>query len=62
MLYKKGDVVKIRDTGERFWVKITYINGNKIRGNVENILVNTHDFKFGDNIEFEKYDILEQWN
>lgn len=51
---KKGDSVKICDeeAGERFWVTVDEIDGNKITGFVNNQLVSS-DLHYGDLISFE---------
>ena len=58
---KKGSIVKVAVEGERFWVKVTSVKGNKITGKVDNFLVFV-DLEVGEKIEFEKrhvYDISE---
>lgn len=48
--------VKVCVEGERFWVLITEVNGDKITGTVDNDLQRTHvhGLSLGDTINFEK--------
>ena len=56
---KIGDLVKVATSGERFWTKITKINGGKIFAKVDNQLINTdsHGLELFDLINFEKKNI-----
>lgn len=54
---KKGDTVKVCENGERFWVNITHIEGDSIKGIVDNNLVCYHSFNFRDTIDFKKENI-----
>ena len=60
---KKGDIVKVcYNDQERFWVILTSVRGQKLKGKVDNILL-TPDLSLGDTIEFEKknvYDIINE--
>lgn len=55
---KVGNSVKVCHNDERFWVTITAIKGNTIKGTVDNDLYRSHPFKYGDIIEFKKYNIF----
>lgn len=60
---RTGDSVKVGYNAERFWTVIKEIDGEKIIAAVDNVLVTTEDFKYGDQIAFEKrhvYQIYEQ--
>ncbi len=56
---KKGSIVKIAADGERFWVVVTSVKGNKITGTVNNDLVFTkdHGLRYEDRVEFEKKNV-----
>lgn len=54
----KGQYVKIRRNGERFWVKLTKTTGPWLSGKLANDLV-TQKGKFGDKIHFRKSEIIE---
>lgn len=43
--------------GERFWVEVTEVNGETVRGVVSNDLIASqyHDLFDGDNVEFHKH-------
>jgi len=60
----KGDIVKIcyyDETGsERFWVKITDVDGDKIQGTCDNNLINSK-IPAGGLIEFKKVNVLSIW-
>jgi hypothetical protein len=70
---KVGDTVKVcakvcaeqnRRTLERFWVKITKINGEILKGEVSNVLVDI-DLKLDEEITFKKeniYDFIKKNN
>ncbi len=49
-----GKSVKVCHQEERFWVTITAIKEDVITGTVDNDLVRSHPFKYGDAIEFKK--------
>ena len=51
-----GDIVKVCAYRERFWVKITQIDGDKLQGRVDNILI-TNKLSYNDIIAFEKKNI-----
>ena len=54
---KVDDSVKICNGRERFWVTITKIgkqNNQKLRGTVNNNLVDPVEYDFGDEVKFEK--------
>jgi hypothetical protein len=52
---KAGMLAKLCTGGERFWVIVIEVEGDKIRGVVDNELVRTetHGLKLNDLIEFE---------
>lgn len=52
----KGDLVKICAGGERFWVRVETIEGDKVTGHIYSDLGLTerHGMKAQDHIEFEK--------
>jgi hypothetical protein len=54
---KIGDIVKICDGSERFWVIIILIEDGKLVGAINNVLVGDKPYKFGDLIEFEKKNV-----
>lgn len=49
-----GCYVKVCHNKERFWVKIAIVNGDRIIGEVCNMLINSHPFGYGDMVEFQK--------
>ena len=51
---KKGDSVMVCLCQERFWVEVTEINNNELKGIVDNYLLFTenHGLKFGDVVKF----------
>lgn len=60
---RPGDYVKICDKDERFWVKVTVVEGSQFTGTVNNVLVFPHDFKDGDVLTFTQdcvYNIMTQ--
>ena len=56
---RESDYVKICHNGERFWVMLTEVNGNKLVGFVNNDLVREHPFKCDDKVSFEKRHIYQ---
>jgi uncharacterized protein YegJ (DUF2314 family) len=54
-----GKLVKVRTSGERFWVKVLVYGGETIYGRVENHLVGDHSYKYGDLISFTIGDICD---
>ena len=58
----ESQYVKICENHERFWVKITEVDGEKLIGRVDNDLVNEHSFKCDDLVEFEKRNIMNILN
>jgi hypothetical protein len=54
-----GNYVKICHNEERFWVIVKEIDGDKIKGIVNNDLVCEQPFKCDDTIEFEKRHIYQ---
>lgn len=55
-----GDNVKVCAYRERFWVKVTKVEGEKVTGIVANVLL-TQRLNFGDVIVFEKRNIYTIW-
>lgn len=51
---KPEDFVKISHGNERFWIRVTSVNGDIIKGNVDNDLIFKQPFKFGDAITLRK--------
>jgi len=59
---KKGDLVKVcYNDEERFWVILTSVRGQKLKGKVDNLLL-TPDLSLGDIIEFEKKHVYSIMN
>jgi hypothetical protein len=61
---KVGVHVKVCTGDERFWVKVTGIESDTVKGTVDNNLINIdeHGLDFGDTIVFNKtniYDIID---
>lgn len=52
----KGDLVKICAGGERMWVRVETVDGNKVTGKIYSdlILTERHHLKAQDPIEFER--------
>lgn len=57
-MIKVGDFVKVGHNQEKFWCEVKFINGNDIRAEVNNDLVNDHPFECGDDIHFEMDHVL----
>jgi len=55
----KGDYVKVSLKKERFWVLITKVIGNKLTGDIDNELIKTKMYKYGDLIEFSKNNVYD---
>ncbi len=59
-----GDYSKIRfgdsGPGEYMWVKVMYIDGNKIEGILDNDPIIVQNVKYGDKIIFDKGDICDR--
>lgn len=51
---KPGHYVKVCHNNERFWVIVKEVEGNKIKGIINNDLIMEQPFKCDDEIEFEK--------
>ena len=58
---KKGDIVKVNHRAERFWNKVTKVNGKFITAKVDNELICEQPFKCGDKILFEKRHVYAIW-
>ena len=57
---KVGDIVKVCNGFERFWVILTEINiGNMCQGIVDNLLVFPCGYDLGDMLHFEKRNIYQ---
>ncbi len=56
---KEGSLLKVATGGERFWVLVISVKGNKITGTVNNDLVFTkdHGLRYEDRVEFEKKNV-----
>lgn len=59
--FEVGDVVKVSENAERFWVIIESIEEDGYIARVDNDLVNKHFFKDGDKIRINDNDIIEQF-
>ena len=53
-----GDSVKISNGFERFFVRVTSIEGDTIHGRVENHLVGKYDYDYNDIVRFEKRNVF----
>jgi len=53
-----GQFVKIVDNGERFWLRILFIQGDRLTCRVENDLIREHSFKCNDVIEVTKDELI----
>lgn len=58
-LIEPGAWIKIWDNDEFFFVRVTEINGNMIKGIVDNDLVKPHEFKCDDIIEVDLPSVLQ---
>ncbi len=56
---KEGSLLKVATGGERFWVLVISVKGNKIIGKVDNDLICTdkHGLQCDDEVEFEKKNV-----
>jgi len=54
-----GDLVKICVANERFWVRLTDVRGDVLRGIVDEMLLGNHGFDAGDSINFVKENVLD---
>ena len=55
---RKGNIIKIRRNGERFWVKVVKVLKYGIIGTcLNNLLMN--NYKYGDIMKFKTRDIVE---
>ena len=54
---REGSVIKIRQNGERFWVKVKRISNRGLAGVCLNTLI-MNDYKVGDPIKFKLSDIV----
>jgi hypothetical protein len=52
---RPGAFVKVATGGERFWVRLTQVQGDTLRGVIDNVLQNTvrHGLHMGDEVAFE---------
>ena len=55
---KTGDAVKVSNNYDRFWVRVTGIDGQVLRGSIDNDLVGPVGH-YGDLITFEKRHVYE---
>ena len=58
---KKGDTVKISAGGERFWVTVSSVKGNKVCGKVDNDTSACKKFSYGKKVCFQKKHIHAIW-
>ena len=56
---KIGNIVKIANNLERFWVKIIELNNKYILGKIDNYLTFNKEYDYQDIVIFEKENILE---
>ena len=54
---EKGDSAKICLKRERFWTKVTKVDGDKIEATVDNDLFFVTELKYNDKVSFEKKNI-----
>lgn len=59
---KVGDIVKIANNLERFWVKIIELNENYVLGKIDNYLTFNKFYDYQDIVIFEKNNILDLHN
>lgn len=57
---KKGDTVKISACNERFWVKVSSVQGGKVCGIVDN-RTSCPGFEYGKKVCFQKKHIYNVW-
>lgn len=51
---QKIEFIKINTGGESFFIKVTKITKYKIYGTIDNVLINTPNFKYGDKVFINK--------
>jgi hypothetical protein len=56
---KKGKFIKISHNNERFFVEVSEVNGNIIKGRIDNDLIVNQPFKYNDIIECEKRHVYQ---
>ena len=54
-----GDVVKICVANERFWVRLTDVRGDVLKGTVDEMLLGDYGFDAGDTVAFVKNNVLD---
>ena len=56
-----GAFVKVATGGERFWVRLTQVQGDALRGVLDNVVQNTarHGLHMGDEVAFEKRHVYQ---
>lgn len=65
---KEGEIVKVCNGWERFWVVVREINGDKLIGEVNNNLIGSvngdkpSSYNFKDLISFKKENIYQVWS
>jgi hypothetical protein len=59
---KVGDIAKVSNGWERFWVIVKEINKTTIMGEVNNMLVCSPNLQCGDLILFKREHIYETWD
>ena len=57
---EKGDIVKIKRDGERFWIIVKYLykDGQRMRGIADNNTIDG-EYKIGDNVTFNRDEIVD---
>ena len=56
-----GELVKLCNGRERFWVLLTAIDDNSLTGTIDNQLVDETGYNFGDMISFGKQHVYQVW-
>ena len=57
-----GELVKVCYKCENFWVKVTEIDGDNIKGTVDNKLSGDYGFNLKDKVSFNKTNIFEVYD
>ena len=61
-LMKVGDIAKVANEHERFWVVVKEITPKYISGEVNNILIMSPSPQLGEKIIFKRENIYETWD
>jgi len=58
---KIGSSVKVNiNRVENMWIEVTEINGSKIKGKIDEHPIKLEEVEFGDFVEFEKDNVINQ--